>query len=100
MKTIKKMIKDKVPFAIVKYYEYAKHVHSHSQAVYEHIYIDSRNNQIAGYVINNFDVKFLDELVINGIMQIVIRNNDGCVYEFMNFKEFKERKQIDHKKFI
>jgi 2-hydroxy-3-keto-5-methylthiopentenyl-1-phosphate phosphatase len=100
MKAIEKMIKANNPFAIVKYYQKAKHVSDYSKPIYEHIYIDLKKRQVCGDGIKDFDVRVLNDLVFKGTLKIVMNTVDGCVYEFMDFKKFKESQKIKHEKFI
>jgi hypothetical protein len=100
MKAIEKMIKANNPFAIVKYYQKAKHVSDYSKPIYEHIYIDLKKQEMRGDDIKDFDAKVLNDLVFKGVLKMVMNTADGCVYEFMDFKKFKESQNINHKKFI
>lgn len=111
MKAVKRMIKAQKPFAIVKYYQMCKGVPDLSQTMYELIYIDKVDEKyletndkekykLYGDIIKNFDIDLLRALLSNKTLKKVVQNDNGVVYEFMDFKKHKDALCVGHKKFI
>lgn len=89
MTTIYQLTSTHKPFSIIQYFENMIGTKS-TYKKYEAIYFDE-NKKPKHHFLNEKELIFFKDNL--HLYPRVIKNKDGAVYEFMNFKEYK--KQID-----
>ncbi len=93
MSLVKKFLDNNTPFAVMQYFESIKATKKQTFKKYELIYINIRK-EVAFKILNEEDIAIVKEN-INKI-KVIVNNNDGRIYEFNQFKEFKEANTIHH----
>lgn len=81
--TIEKLFKNSTPFAVIQYFEWFKTQPKEKHKKYELIYLVNKE-----LMFEVLDLESIDFLKKNNIKQ-VINNNDGVVWEFNDFKNYK-----------
>ena len=92
MSYIQKLFDNEIPFAVVQYFETFKANKDLACKKYELLYIRDRS-------VRYKDLEFEDMLFVNenrDRIKSIIKNKDGEVFEFNNFKAFKEQQLIEH----
>ena len=92
MSNIKELLKNETPFAVMQYFERFKGSKSETVKKYELIYINKRK-EVAYKLISNEEINIVKN---TKDIKVVIDNIDGKIYEFNNFKEYKESLNIQH----
>lgn len=91
MSKLKKLIDNKTPFAVMEYYYWCNSIKTETIKEYELIFINSQK-ELAYKKLDDIDKHFFkrnkDKIVL------VVENKHGKVYEFLNFKAFKEAKKV------
>ena len=92
MSNIKELLKNETPFAVMQYFE--RFIGSNTETVkkYELIYINKRK-EVAYKLLSNEEINIVKN---SKNIKVVIDNVDGKIYEFNNFKEYKESLGIPH----
>jgi len=87
MITIPSLLKDKTPFAVMQYFESLKSLKSQTNKVYELIYVNDKKR--LGYKpLTKREIDFVKKNP--KIMKVVIDTKDGRIYEYNDFKIYKE----------
>lgn len=84
---MKTHLENNTPFAIMQYFESFKGNKNETYKMYEFIYLNSKKN-LAFKILNKKEILFLKENTDK--IKIIIDNKDGRIYDFNNFKEYKE----------
>lgn len=92
MSNIKELLKNETPFAVMQYFERFKGSKSETVKKYELIYINKRK-EVAYKLLSNEEINIVKN---TKNIKVVIDNADGKIYEFNNFKEYKESLGISH----
>ncbi len=93
---VKKLVKNKMPFAVIQYYEWFKLDSSEKNKQYEFLYINEQNLIISKKI---DDVRFFKEFVLNK-SNLVKSTPDGNVWEFNQFKERYDKHNFSLSKLI
>ena len=96
---ISKFIESKTPFAVIQYFENLIFNQSEKYKKYEIMYIDEVITENNGVEEKNnliFFKKFTEDIKLDFIyykdkFNLVKSNKHGNVWEFMNFKDYKEK---------
>lgn len=80
---IQKLLENNTPFAIVQYFETAIGVSGISNKVYELVYLNSEDKLKYKIIDNKFALEIIPKL------EKVCDTEDGCVWEFRDFKEYR-----------
>lgn len=81
---VQKLLDNNTPFAIVQYFETVRDVTGISKKVYELIYLNSEDELKFKIIDNKLALEIIPKL------KKVCDTEDGCVWEFRNFKEYKD----------
>jgi len=92
MKTLKTLLQENTPFAVMQYYEFLKTVREDLNKEYELIYINNKN-EMTFQILNFDDIIYLKNNLDK--IKLIIKNKDGRIYEFNNFKKYKESLKIN-----
>jgi len=92
MSNIKELLKNETPFAVMQYFERFKGSKSETVKKYELIYLNKRK-EVAYKLLSNEEINIVKN---TKNIKVVIDNADGKIYEFNNFKEYKESLGISH----
>ena len=92
MLLVEKLFNDETPFAVMQYFENFKGVKDVSCKKFELLYI--RDKEVAYKILDSDSMDFVNQN-LNRIKE-VIKNKDGTIWEFNNFKAFKEQQLIEH----
>ena len=87
MKTLKSLVQENTPFAVMQYFESLKTTKQELNKQYELIYINSEN-EIAYKILKTEEINYLKNNLKT--IKLIIKNKDGKIFEFNNFKKFKE----------
>jgi hypothetical protein len=90
MSNIKELLKNDTPFAVMQYFERFKGSKSETVKRYELIYLNKRK-ELSFKILSNEEVTIVKN---EKDIKIVIDDNDGKIFEFNNFKEYKESLEI------
>jgi hypothetical protein len=88
MTTIKQFLQDNKPFSVMQYFESFKGNKTETKKAYEIIYLNLEN-KLSFKILNKGDIIFLKENLSK--FKNIIKNKEGSIYEFNNFKEYKEK---------
>ena len=92
METINKFLKSKTPFAVIQYFEFLKSLKTEKNKAYQLVYVNSKKK--LGYKpINEIEIDFVKRNP--QIMKMVHDTEDGRVYEYNDFKIYKEANVIE-----
>lgn len=89
--TISKLLKERTPFAVMQYFESLKSLKSQTNKAYELIYVNDKK-KLAYKLLTEREIYFVKSNP--KVMKIVLDNKDGRVYEYNNFKQYKEENVI------
>ena len=92
METINKFLKAKTPFAVIQYFEFLKSLKTEKNKAYQLVYVSSKK-KLAYKTINESEIDFVKRNP--QIMKMVHNTEDGRVYEYNNFKIYKEANVIE-----
>lgn len=81
---IQKLLENNTPFAIVQYFETVRDVTGISNKVYELIYLNPEDKLKHKIIDNKLALEIIPEL------KKVLDTKDGCVWEYLNFKEYRD----------
>lgn len=81
---IQKLLETNTPFAIVQYFETIVGVSGMSNKKYELIYLNSEDELKFKIIDNKLALETIPKL------KKVLDTEDGCVWEFRNFKEYRD----------
>jgi hypothetical protein len=95
MYELKKMLETNTPFAVMQYFESFKGAKRETHKKYEVLYlkerIDRKTNELkrdfSFRILTNKEVIFFKQNIDK--IKLIINDEDGQVYEFNNFKEYK-----------
>ena len=87
-KQILKFIKSKTPFAVIQYFEFLKCVKSEKYKKYELMYINNKKS-VVFRVLEKQEIEFIKKHTDQ--IKLVLDNDKGKVWEFNNFKEYKNQ---------
>jgi len=93
MKTLKSLVRENTPFAVMQYFESLKTTKQELNKQYELIYINSEN-EIAYKILKTEEINYLKNNLKT--IKLIIKNKDGKIFEFNNFKNYKESLKIKH----
>lgn len=93
MKELKQMLRENTPFAIMQYFESFKSLKKETHKKYELIYINHRK-EISYKLLDQNEIYFVKQNLDK--IKLIIDYADGKIYEFNNFKEYKEANNIRH----
>jgi hypothetical protein len=93
MKTLKSLVQENTPFAVMQYFESLKTTKQELNKQYELIYINSEN-EIAYKILKTEEINYLKNNLKT--IKLIIKNKDGKIFEFNNFKNYKESLKIKH----
>lgn len=86
MTTIPTLLKEKTPFAVIQYFESLKSLKSQTNKVYELVYVTDKKK--LGYKqLSEREIHFVKR---HPALKVVVDTKDGRVYEFNDFKTYKE----------
>lgn len=91
---IKNLLESKTPFAVMQYFVSLKARKDETSKVYELMYLDLEEQIVRYKKLNEDSITFLKNNL--DLIKIVIDNKDGKIYEFNNFKQYKELNNIEH----
>lgn len=80
---IQKLIENKQPFAIIQYFNKMIGLDDHYSRVYELIYLDKKDELRFKIIPNKVSIEAVSKL------KKVLENEHGAVWEFNNFKEYR-----------
>jgi len=92
MSNIKELLKNETPFSVMQYFESFKGSKKETYKKYELIYLNKRK-EVAYKLLSNEEINIVKN---TKNIKVVIDNADGKIYEFNNFKEYKESLGISH----
>lgn len=81
---VQKLLEKNTPFAIVQYFETAIFVTGISNKVYELIYLNPEDKLKFKIIDNKLALETIPKL------KKVLDTEDGCVWEYLNFKEYRD----------
>lgn len=81
---IQKLLENNTPFAIVQYFESAIGVSGISNKKYELVYLNPEDKLKYKIIDNKLALEIIPKL------KKVFDTEDGCVWEFLNFKEYQD----------
>ena len=93
MKTLKSLLQENTPFAVMQYFEFLKTVRQELNKQYELIYINN-DNEIAYKILQSEEITYLKNNLDK--IKLIIKNKDGKIFEFNNFKKYKQSLKINH----
>jgi vacuolar-type H+-ATPase subunit H len=93
MKELKQMLRENTPFAVMQYFESFKSLKKETHKKYELIYINHRK-EISYKLLDQNEIYFVKQNLDK--IKLIIDYADGKIYEFNNFKEYKEANNIRH----
>lgn len=93
MKELKQMLRENTPFAVMQYFESFKSLKKETHKKYELIYINHRK-EISYKLLDQNEIYFVKQNLDK--IKLIIDYADGRIYEFNNFKEYKEANNIRH----
>jgi hypothetical protein len=85
---IEQMLESNTPFSVMQYFESFKGSKKETYKKYELIYINKRK-ELAFKILNQEDILFVKQN--SDRIKLIIDNQDGRIYEFNKFKEYKEK---------
>jgi hypothetical protein len=85
MKRLEKLVKNEIPFAVMKYYETLKVEKNITNRVYELILLDKPQKNLLFFKLDNHDINFLRKN--KHLFESKNKTSDGEVFEFNNFQE-------------
>lgn len=86
MSSLKKLVKENKPFAVMQYFQSVKVIYDNQCKTYELIELINGGVDIRFKTLNRADITYLKENL--DIIKVVINNSDGKIYEFNNFKKY------------
>jgi len=89
---IEKLFNQGTPFAVMQYFESFKGVKDMAFKKYELLYIRDRSLRYKD--LDNDDINFFKQNL--NVIKSVVKTKDGEVWEFNNFKAFKQQQLIKH----
>ena len=93
MSQIHKFLENNTPFSVMQYFESFKGNKKETHKKYELLYINSRK-ELAFKILTQTEISFVKQNTDK--IKLIIDNKDGRIYEFNNFKEFKEANCVNH----
>jgi len=84
---IKKLLEENTPFAVMQYFESYKRNKDETCRKYELVYVNG-SKKVCYKLLNKNELDFFKINLKK--FELVLKNNDGSVYEFNKFKEYKE----------
>ena len=93
MVQLKKLFENNTPFSIMQYFEKIKGSKNETHKNYELIYINQKK-ELAFKILNEQEKSFLKSNTDK--IKLIINDKDGRIYEFNNFKEYKEANEVNH----
>jgi hypothetical protein len=88
---IKQLLEKKIHFSVIQYYSWLITQPTETHKIYELLYIDPKPNKEPKMIFEEMDEESINYFKENiDQLKKVLDNQDGSVYEFMNFKEYKE----------
>jgi hypothetical protein len=93
MKTLKTLVHENTPFAVMQYFESLKTTKQELNKQYELIYINN-DNEITYKILKIDEINYLKNNLET--IKLIIKNKDGKIFEFNNFKNYKESLKIKH----
>lgn len=93
MKQVKELFENNTPFAVMQYFECFKGSKKETYKKYELIYVNKRK-ELAFNFLSKEEISFVKENTDK--IKLIIDNEDGRIYEFNKFKEYKEANVIHH----
>jgi hypothetical protein len=88
-KQIEKLLKDSTPFCVIQYFEFLLCGKDETYKKYELMFINSKI-KVAFRSLEKDEIEFIKSHT--ELIKIVLDNHLGKVWEFMDFKEFKNQK--------
>ena len=92
MRLLERFLKENTPFAIIQYFEALKSTRNEKFKKYELIFINEKN-ELEYIVLSTKQVLYFKKCLDR--IELIIKNNYGCVYEFNNFKAHKEKQILE-----
>lgn len=89
---IEEFVKKETPFAVMQYFVSFKASKSETIKKYEIMYVLGKS--LIFKALNKREINFLKTNADK--IKLLISNRDGCIWEFNNFKSFKELKHVEH----
>jgi hypothetical protein len=93
MTRLQTLVEKNTPFAVMQYFQSLKSSKQEVNKKYELIYINS-NKEVAYSILESEEINYLKTNL--GIIKLIIKNKDGKIFEFNNFKKHKENLEINH----
>ena len=93
MKTLKTLVHENTPFAVMQYFECLKTTKQELNKQYELIYINN-DNEITYKILKIDEINYLKNNLET--IKLIIKNKDVKIFEFNNFKNYKESLKIKH----
>lgn len=91
---IQALLDKNIPFSVVKHYVSFRGNKNDRLSKYELLFVNSKN-EINLKLLDKQEICFLKENI--KLINTVINNEDGRVYEFNKFKEYKEALNVEFK---
>lgn len=93
MTRLQKLVENETPFAVMQYFQSFKSTKQELNKEYELIFIN-KNNEVAYDILKIEEVSYLKNNL--EIIKSIIKNKDGQIFEFNNFKDYKDSLKINH----
>jgi hypothetical protein len=91
---VKNLLKQNTPFAVMQYFVSLKSSKKETSKVYELMYLNSTKKSLLYKILTQEEISFIKEN--NDKIKLIIKNEDGKIYEFNNFKKYKEENKVCH----
>jgi len=91
MVQLKKLFENNTPFSVMQYFEKIKSSKNETHKKYELIYINEKK-ELSFKILSEQEKSFLKSNTDK--IKMIINDNDGRIYEFNNFKEYKEDNEV------
>jgi len=91
MGLIQKMLDNKTPFSVIQYFENLKKTNNETHKQYEIIYLNLKKT--LSFKIIGENEKYVFKNNINQF-NLVVNDKSGTVYEYNDFKKYKEENEV------
>jgi hypothetical protein len=93
MTAVKDLLKNNTPFSVMQYFESFKGSKKETRKEYELIYVNT-NKKLSFKILSKEEISFVKQNLDK--IKLIIDNKDGRIYEFNNFKDYKELNVINN----
>jgi hypothetical protein len=93
MTRLQTLVEKNQPFAVMQYFQSLKSLKQEVNKEYELIFINS-NNKVDYIILENEEIIYLKDNLET--IKLIIKNKDGKIFEFNDFKNHKESLELKH----